>query len=498
MIVRSTYYAYTGRAKRRVSPDSPFAFRPYCLTMALVDTTPPSNGTPYIVVFAILALLFVLTSIKTYRATHAQSHYSESIVLAYLFPLCSIIFAIATATFSVAYSGRVFHSNDTPYLKFISVIQPCATPILLNVLYETCYLVHKRRSVNFCGLEFDQGQRVKILNSRTRSFVLRNFIRMISLVLLIMGIIANFTLVLPKNKEDYHPEDEDLVGRVGWWGLYPWVGQIHLLLALLPAMCLFVIAFFLSLVLWRYGTSYSMIVHSSIFNPWCSQLFGTIAMAIGQCFGENVYLITSHIGFLLLIWSVLSLMNEINKDLFATYDFEEFLKEVARTGNQISITNVVLRHTHRLNEDKEEAGVSVGVRGSVNGGDENGVAVVEARSVSPLASDGEDDKVAMHIVAEKGDATEEKADLPANSLNKGVDAEKGDTVEHDVDLMANCSNKDVDAEKEVTVEQKADLPINDSDKDDLETGAATAAGVAHVGEATNASDDPNSDDIKCP
>jgi hypothetical protein len=74
----------------------------------------------------------------------------------------------------------VVADNDSPLSTLGNVIGPSAIPILLDVLYEVCYLVHKRRSVNFFGLEFDQGHRVKILSSTTRSFVLRNFIRVLS------------------------------------------------------------------------------------------------------------------------------------------------------------------------------------------------------------------------------------------------------------------------------------------------------------------------------
>mmetsp|Transcript_18252 Transcript_18252/g.25956 ORF Transcript_18252/g.25956 Transcript_18252/m.25956 type:complete len:387 (+) Transcript_18252:35-1195(+) len=363
--------------------------------MAYFD--PNHHNRTYTVIFAMLAALFLLTAAVTVKITHAQSHYKQSIVLAYLFPLCSVILAIITTMLSISYTNYVF---QLPGQIFINLLQPFAVPILLDVLYETCYLVHKRRSVNFFGLEFDQGHRVKILNSRTRSFVLRNFIRAIALCLLAIGILSNMELLSSTTTKDY---------TEGWMGLYPWVGQIWLLISLTPYFCLFVIGFYLSILLWRYGTSYSMNVHSSMCNPWCAQFFGNIAFGIGLAFSSSdLFLITSHVGFLLLIWSVLAVMREISKDLLADEEFEDFLKEVARLGNQYSITNIVKQPPQQaavVEETKEEisevdavaaaAGEATPVRRIGN----NSAAAIasETLSVSPLVSDCEDGSIVVKL-----------------------------------------------------------------------------------------------------
>ncbi len=67
-----------------------------------------------------------------------------------------------------------------------------------------------------------------------------------------------------------YPVDE-LTGREGWLALIemegPFDEKLHLFLSLLPIAVLVVVSFYLSIMLWRYGTSSSMIVHSSICNP---------------------------------------------------------------------------------------------------------------------------------------------------------------------------------------------------------------------------------------
>jgi hypothetical protein len=304
------------------------------------------------IIYSVLSAIFLCTACFTFQTTNCSRHAPDcahSFMLRFGFCLPSVIYCILLATLAVSTKKKLNLESSWTYI--IYAIQPVAVPIQLNVLFEICYLVHKNRSVNFAGLEFDQGHRVKILNSRTRSFILRNLIRVVSLALLVMGIVANFNIMWlgqDGRKKDSEVEDSDtsyLVGRIGWWGLHPWTGQVHLLLSLLPTMFLVLVAFYLSIVLWTYGASSSIVVHSSYLNPWCSQFFGTLCMAVGQCFGESLYLVTSHLGYLMLIWSDLYLMrSEISKEIIQTKDFEEFLQHVGMKGNEVSVLHK-LRNT---------------------------------------------------------------------------------------------------------------------------------------------------------
>lgn len=60
------------------------------------------------------------------------------------------------------------------------------------MIFEITYLVHKKRSVNFCGMYFDEGVRVN--NTAFMSCMLRNSIRSLATVLLVMGLVVNFDL----------------------------------------------------------------------------------------------------------------------------------------------------------------------------------------------------------------------------------------------------------------------------------------------------------------
>lgn len=68
-------------------------------------------------------------------------------------------------------------------------------------------------------------------------------------------------------------------------------------------------------------------------------MFGTIALSIGQLFYQRYYQLTSNLGLLIYTLTLLVLMREIDKEIFNTVEFTEFLKQVAVKGNQISFLN---------------------------------------------------------------------------------------------------------------------------------------------------------------
>lgn len=68
-------------------------------------------------------------------------------------------------------------------------------------------------------------------------------------------------------------------------------------------------------------------------------MFGTVALWIGQLFYPKFYSITSNIGLLVYTLSILVLMKEIDKEVTRTVEFTDFLKQVAKKGNEISVMN---------------------------------------------------------------------------------------------------------------------------------------------------------------
>ncbi|EJK73616.1 hypothetical protein THAOC_04749 [Thalassiosira oceanica] len=221
-------------------------------------------------------------------------------------------------------------------------------PALLMTIFELTYLTMKRRSVNFCGMQFDQGVRVR--DTMVMSCLLRNFIRTLALALLVIGLLVNFDIL-------YNGISHDLVGRAGWWSVFEGDGdedsQIFLIVSLLPTLILILVSFYLSIVLWRYGTESSMVVHSSMCNPWFYPFFGMLALALTQLFDEKLYNIMSNTGYLVYIITVLLAMVEVDKDMVKNDEVANFLVEVAYKGDQVCVAVPSPASTRSRQRDEE-------------------------------------------------------------------------------------------------------------------------------------------------
>ncbi|MGH7974625.1 MAG: hypothetical protein ACREBR_03800 [bacterium] len=145
--------------------------------MTFITGLRPTNGE--IVVYSIMSLCYLGAALLTVIMGHAQFYYRSSIAIHFLFPLCCLISTMKTL--SLAMSGTIITNVKSGYVYFLYASEALIVPIFLNVIYEITYLVHKRRSVKFCGLFFDEGKRVKVITTPVRSFVLRNFIRILGI-----------------------------------------------------------------------------------------------------------------------------------------------------------------------------------------------------------------------------------------------------------------------------------------------------------------------------
>ena len=92
-----------------------------------------------------------------------------------------------------------------------------------------------------------------------------------------------------------------------------------------------------------------MVVHSSMCNPWFYPFFGTLAMALCQIFGEELYTIMSNAGMLVFIITILLLMAEVDKDIVAINNEACFLVQVAQKGDHTRILDPSF-----LNEEEEK------------------------------------------------------------------------------------------------------------------------------------------------
>ena len=315
--------------------------------MTLIHPSYPKPTPALVALYAVLVVFYLLCGARAAHLGSTRSHYYNIYTVRFLFPLTCVILALENATlassrhfYDAAESssdGRVSVAQQN-FLYFVFACVSLAVPILLVATFELTYLVHKRRSVNFCGMFFDEGQRIRrLITTPIKSFVLRNFIRAIAVFLTVLNILVNFELVNDTGSEN-GPDP-----RCGWVCLFrdsrPWDEKVHILLSLIPTGVLILCNAYFSFLLWRYGTECSIVVHASILNPWFSLSFGTGAMAATQIFGYPPYFsCTSNLGLLIFIVSILLLMVEVDKDMVAADEFADFLAQVARKGDKTSVT----------------------------------------------------------------------------------------------------------------------------------------------------------------
>lgn len=308
--------------------------------MTFIDNKSEPPTTVQIILFCILTVAFMVITYKLIFQTQTRRHYHRVITVRFLLPfglICCVLENIALACSGVIIENE---SDDHILLRIIFVLQATQVPVFLLALFELTYLVHKKRSVHFCGMFFDEGRlgryKAGVFSTPVKSFVFRNLIRFLAFLCCLLGFFANFDLLRDKDEKD------TLAGRTGWWQLLRSKDAIysaHVLMSLIPTLVLVFCSFFLSIALWRYGINSSMVVHSALPNPWSFPLFGTLFLLIGQTFDERWYPFTSNLGYFIYSLSILRLMKEIDKDIDINLEFTDFLKQVARKGNAISVKN---------------------------------------------------------------------------------------------------------------------------------------------------------------
>lgn len=304
--------------------------------MTFIDNNAEKPSAVQITLFAITTFCFTVCSIIAARRGHTRRHYHNVWSIRYLFPFACFLFALENLSLAISGYWIDRQMDHAVFLKVVFVLQALEVPLLLMTEFELTYLVHKRRSVNFCWMFFDEGRRVSsIITTPMKSFIARNFIRILGFFMGATGIFVNLDLLKDVSSIDVE------AGRTGWSTIWKSENdletRIHVFLSLIPTAVLILCSFFLSMCLWRYGTESSMVVHSSIFNPWFYPFFGTLALTGGQLFGTEWYSFTKNLGFLILIITLLLLMLEVDRDINETVELMDFLNQVSKKGDEISV-----------------------------------------------------------------------------------------------------------------------------------------------------------------
>lgn len=160
--------------------------------------------------------------------------------------------------------------------------------------------------------------------------------RIFAIGLLVLNLLVKFDLL----------SDHSLIGLTGWSTVVKnpeenYTGGVFL--ALLPMALVGFLCLYFACLLWRYGCEFSMVINTSFFNAWLSPVFGALALLVGQCFGPQLFLITSNSGLLLYMISMTRVLYEIRHDIREACDLGHFLSalETARSDNNKEDTAAV-------------------------------------------------------------------------------------------------------------------------------------------------------------
>ncbi|CAM9530988.1 unnamed protein product, partial [Hapterophycus canaliculatus] len=173
-------------------------------------------------------------------------------------------------------------------------------PLFLVVMFEVAYAVHKRRSVQFCGIVFDQGHRRAV---EPCSWVLRNFVRILATMIFVLGVLVNYDIAGNDHK-------------AGGTGLLDTKdASAHLLLALLPTTGMAAIALYIAVYMWKYGNDASIVVQSTVCNGWMFLFLGTLALLGGQIPPECCFRVVNESGQVLFLLSLIAIGREIGREV---------------------------------------------------------------------------------------------------------------------------------------------------------------------------------------
>lgn len=210
---------------------------------------------------------------------------------------------------SLATAAKVFHA-------FIM-------PLFVLLVYEVPFRLHETRLAHFGCIPFEQG-------SDMPDFIALFFLwfeRAIAAGLFVMGIVVNFNLL---------PEDEDseYSGVGGYMTLAKHPRSLHLWLSLIPPMFLSAMAIYICVVLYKYAKHCTLGISNNRY--WRAIIPCTAIQAAGECFGTNVYQVTSNAGNLSLLIGVTFIVGLVQRDLVIAGSFANFLNKSNRAFANVS------------------------------------------------------------------------------------------------------------------------------------------------------------------
>ena len=292
--------------------------------------------TGFVIAHAILSVASFIAIIQGVYETRRKHYLYDRHSLRYFFPWAAFCQMVENLVLVIDVSGT---DLPKPLVYIIYILESSLAPCLLLSTFDVTYSIHKTRHIPFCGV-YDGHTNTP---NPGCTLALKMSMRILALALVSLSILTNFNLLSTTSP---------YAGRAGWYWLVtePWdVSHIHVLLELIPIGVTSLATFYFSIVLWRYGTSYSMVVHASPLNPWFSPFFGTLALMGGQWSGPKWFPLLSNLGIFLFVESILLVFMEVNKDMEAATELRNFLGAVGDKASEVR-----KKKSHRKNIVSDE------------------------------------------------------------------------------------------------------------------------------------------------
>lgn len=222
------------------------------------------------------------------------------------------------------------------------MLNATVAPGIFVSTFVITFLAYRNRSIPFCMVHRALGRNDANLTGNTddlegvgdggrgldeshqplvRPATMVAMIRLFCTFCFLLTLVVNFNVVW---------SEPDMAGRTGWATLLgqPWDpsgASMHIFLSLLPMAMVGIGCFYFAMLLWRYGSSFSMKIYPSVLNPWASVTFGTICLLGGQCFGPDLFPVLSRTGIWLYELCFLRIMYEVRYDIRQAGDLGQFL-----------------------------------------------------------------------------------------------------------------------------------------------------------------------------
>ena len=305
------------------------------------------SETALIVWFAVLAGFFCITAIWSIRLTASCREFYEWNAIRLILPGVQWILAIECATLS--YDSKQDTIIQSYWAIAVYMLEACVAPGIFLSTFVITFLAYRTRSIPFCMIYRGKGRTPEAAGDTTinitgtgtdnintsniiddyeeanqplvRPLTMVVIVRLFALAIFILALVVNFDVVW---------NEQDLAGRTGWATIINsedgWDEETtHIFLSLLPMALTALSCLYFTVLLYQYGTFFSMVIYSNIFNPWIAPVIGTGFLIAGQCFGPDLFPILSNTGILLYHICFLRGMYEIRYDMRQAGDLGNFL-----------------------------------------------------------------------------------------------------------------------------------------------------------------------------